>query len=186
MVGHSSVGTLARAGLPGQRDHQAVTKPRSPTTTGKIERFRRTLREEFLNHVAPFEAATAAHAIDAWGDAYNWQRPHQALDIAVPDSLFRPRSTSARRPRPHTTGRPVAAATLFENERKGDIALQLRTSAAVGRRRGAADNLRTSVGRACNTWHCYERTHRPRPRNVCRSRSGSAASRTPRDASLLA
>ncbi len=26
------------------------TKPRSPTTTGKIERFHRTLREELLSH----------------------------------------------------------------------------------------------------------------------------------------
>ncbi|MFC5219607.1 DDE-type integrase/transposase/recombinase [Streptomyces coerulescens] len=31
-----------------------LTKPRSPTTTGKIERFHKTLRREFLDHVAPF------------------------------------------------------------------------------------------------------------------------------------
>ncbi|MFF9705402.1 integrase core domain-containing protein [Streptomyces griseofuscus] len=44
---------------------QRLTKPRSPTTTGKIERFHRTLREEFLDHVAPFETLAAAQeAID--------------------------------------------------------------------------------------------------------------------------
>jgi transposase InsO family protein len=41
------------------------TKPRSPTTTGKIERFHRTLREEFLDQVAPFASQEAAQqAID--------------------------------------------------------------------------------------------------------------------------
>ena len=70
---------------------QRRTKPRSPTTTGKIERFHRTLREEFLNHVAPFESPSAAQeAVDAWVSGYNQQRPHQALDMATPASLFRP------------------------------------------------------------------------------------------------
>lgn len=68
-----------------------LTKPRSPTTTGKIERFHKTLREEFLDHVAPFESLTAAQeAIDGWVAGYNQQRPHQSLDMATPASLFRP------------------------------------------------------------------------------------------------
>ena len=71
--------------------NQRLTKPRSPTTTGKIERFHKTLREELLDHVAPFESLTAAQqAIDAWVHAYNHQRPHQALDMATPASRFRP------------------------------------------------------------------------------------------------
>ncbi|MFJ8962886.1 IS481 family transposase [Lentzea sp. NPDC102401] len=70
---------------------QRLTKPRSPTTTGKIERFHKTLREEFLDHVAPFESITAAQeAIDGWVAGYNQQRPHQSLDMATPASLFRP------------------------------------------------------------------------------------------------
>ncbi|MGW2326469.1 IS481 family transposase [Streptomyces sp. NPDC001700] len=70
---------------------QRLTKPRSPTTTGKIERFHRTLREEFLDHVVPFESLAAAQeAVDGWVHAYNHQRPHQALDMATPSSLFRP------------------------------------------------------------------------------------------------
>ena len=70
---------------------QRRTKPRSPTTTGKIERLHRTLREEFLDHVAPFESlAIAQEAIEGWVSAYNHQRPHQALDMAAPASLFRP------------------------------------------------------------------------------------------------
>ncbi|MCK9928859.1 IS481 family transposase [Frankia sp. Mgl5] len=70
---------------------QRLTKPRSPTTTGKIERFHKTLRAEFLDHVAPFASITVAQeAIDGWITSYNQQRPHQALDMAVPASLFRP------------------------------------------------------------------------------------------------
>ncbi|MEU3462947.1 IS481 family transposase [Streptomyces sp. NPDC006733] len=70
---------------------QRLTKPRSPTTTGKIERFHRTLREEFLDHTTPFASLAAAQeAIDGWVHAYNHQRPHQALDMVTPGSLFRP------------------------------------------------------------------------------------------------
>ena len=66
-------------------------KPRSPTTTGKIERFHKSLRAELLDHVSPFESLEAAQAaIDGWVHAYNHQRPHQALDMAVPASRFRP------------------------------------------------------------------------------------------------
>lgn len=51
----------------------------------------KTLREEFLDHVAPFESIAAAQeAVDAWVHAYNHQRPHPSLDMAVPASLFRP------------------------------------------------------------------------------------------------
>jgi transposase InsO family protein len=70
-------------------------KPRSPTTTGKIERFHKSLRAELLDHVAPFESLEAAQAaIDGWVHAYNHQRPHQALEMAVPASRFRPNGSA--------------------------------------------------------------------------------------------
>lgn len=78
------------------------TKPRSPTTTGKAERFHKTLREELLDQVAPFASQEAAQqAIDEWVAAYNRQRPHQSLDMAVPATLFRPNgpARTARRGR---------------------------------------------------------------------------------------
>jgi transposase InsO family protein len=68
-----------------------LTKRRSPTTTGKIERFHQTLRRELLDHVAPFaDLETAQAAIEAWVHGYNHSRPHQSLDMAVPADLFRP------------------------------------------------------------------------------------------------
>ncbi|CAM4395006.1 integrase core domain-containing protein [Nocardiopsis rhodophaea] len=70
---------------------QRLTKPRSPTTTGKIERFHKTLRREMLDHAGPFaDPAAAQAAIEAWVDAYNHTRPHQSLDMATPAQAFRP------------------------------------------------------------------------------------------------
>ncbi|MEU9737554.1 IS481 family transposase [Streptomyces sp. NPDC048002] len=71
-----------------------LTKPRSPTTTGKIERFHKSLRRELLDHVGPFaDHGTAQAAIDAWVYGYNHKRPHQALQMATPTSVFRPTET---------------------------------------------------------------------------------------------
>jgi hypothetical protein len=68
-----------------------LTKPRSPTTTGKIERFHQTLRRELLDGSAPFtDLASAQAAVDAWLEDYNRMRPHQSLDMAVPASRFVP------------------------------------------------------------------------------------------------
>ena len=67
------------------------TKVRSPTTTGKVERFHQTLRRELLEPAGPFASLEQAQkAIDAWVEVYNHQRPHQALAMAVPASRFRP------------------------------------------------------------------------------------------------
>jgi transposase InsO family protein len=73
-----------------------LTKPRTPTTTGKIERLHKTLRRELLDHCGPFADQSAAQvAIDAWVHAYNHARPHQSLDMATPATVFRPAPPTA-------------------------------------------------------------------------------------------
>ncbi|CQD18931.1 integrase catalytic subunit [Mycobacterium europaeum] len=68
-----------------------LTKPHSPTTTGKIERWHQTLRRELLDPAGPFvDLPSAQAAISAWVHTYNHARPHQSLDMATPASLFRP------------------------------------------------------------------------------------------------
>jgi transposase InsO family protein len=68
-----------------------LTKPRTPTTTGKIERWHKSLRRELLDAAGPFADLTAAQsAIDAWVHGYNHDRPHQSLRMAPPASAFRP------------------------------------------------------------------------------------------------
>lgn len=76
-------------------DH-ILTQPRSPTTTGKIERFHRSLRAEFLCSRVPFTNLTAAQeALDEWVVFYNTDRPHQALQMATPASRFTANPTEA-------------------------------------------------------------------------------------------
>jgi transposase InsO family protein len=65
-----------------------LTQPRSPTTTGKIERFHRALRTEFRTDRV-FKNLTHAQAeLDEWVIDYNTNRPHQALDMATPAQRF--------------------------------------------------------------------------------------------------
>jgi transposase InsO family protein len=65
-----------------------LTAPRSPTTTGKIERFHRTLRAEFDTARVFASLPAAQAALDEWVAEYNTARPHQALDDATPASRF--------------------------------------------------------------------------------------------------
>ena len=62
-----------------------LTAPRSPTTTGKIERFHQTLRRELLDDARPFTSLLEAQAaLDDWVRDYNAERPHQALEPRAP------------------------------------------------------------------------------------------------------
>lgn len=84
-----------------------LTKRRSPTTTGKIERFHQTLGRELLDETGAFESIEAAQAaIDEWLHAYNTVRPHQSLDMATPESLFRSRVTDPQLHPAADVGRP--------------------------------------------------------------------------------
>jgi transposase InsO family protein len=67
-----------------------LTKPRTPTTTGKVERFHLSLRREFLDEHPPFATvADAQAAVDQFRHQYNTDRPHQALEMAFPADRFR-------------------------------------------------------------------------------------------------
>jgi transposase InsO family protein len=75
------------------------TAPRTPTTTGKIERFHQSVRREWLDQALPFASIEAAQAeTDVFVEHYNTARPHQALDMAFPaDRFFIERSADQRR-----------------------------------------------------------------------------------------
>ncbi len=68
-----------------------LTKVRSPTTTGKIERLHQTLQDELRDVHGPFESMQALQAaLDAWREEYNTARPHQSLGMAFPASRSKP------------------------------------------------------------------------------------------------
>jgi transposase InsO family protein len=66
-----------------------LTAPRSPTTTGKVERWHKTLRREFLNGKVFADIDDAQAAIDAWVWTYNHDRPHQGIGMVAPWERFR-------------------------------------------------------------------------------------------------
>src|SRR4051812_50005485 len=77
-----------------------LTAPRSPTTTGKIERFHQTLQGELLDDAPPFASLLEAQAaLDDWVREYNADRPHQALDTkrpVTPAERFQPAGDEQR------------------------------------------------------------------------------------------
>jgi hypothetical protein len=66
-----------------------LTAPRSPTTTGKVERWHKTLRREFLDHKVFDSIADAQAQLDAWVRHYNLQRPHQSIGGVPPIERFK-------------------------------------------------------------------------------------------------
>jgi transposase InsO family protein len=68
-----------------------LTKPYSPTTTGKVERLHKTMRAEFFTpndrQFATVEELQAA--LDGWVDQYNTARPHQSCGGRPPIERFR-------------------------------------------------------------------------------------------------
>jgi transposase InsO family protein len=74
---------------------QRLTRPSSPTTTGKIERLHKSLQLELLDDHGPFESLeTLQAALDAWREEYNTDRPHQSLDMAFPATRFEPATST--------------------------------------------------------------------------------------------
>jgi transposase InsO family protein len=72
-----------------------LTQPRSPTTTGKIERFHRALRSEFDTARVFASLHTAQAELDEWVRYYNTERPHQAIGMTVPAERFEHRPVGA-------------------------------------------------------------------------------------------
>jgi transposase InsO family protein len=87
-------------------DH-ILTAPRSPTTTGKVERWHKTLRAEFLTGKVFASLDDAQVQLDRWVAQYNHERPHQSIGRIPPFERFK----LAERREP---GRPAKAAVGVE------------------------------------------------------------------------
>jgi transposase InsO family protein len=66
-----------------------LTAPRSPTTTGKIERWHKTLRREFLDGKVFTSITDAQDQLDTWVRHYNHERPHQSIGRMPPIERFK-------------------------------------------------------------------------------------------------
>jgi transposase InsO family protein len=85
-----------------------LTKPRSPTTTGKIERFHRALRTEFDTRQVFTSLPVAQGALDEWVAYYNTERPHRSLDMEPPSTRF-----------DHHQQRPASGISAAPSDRPG-------------------------------------------------------------------
>jgi transposase InsO family protein len=75
-----------------------LTAVRSPTTTGKVERFHRTLRDEFFSKHTFATIEEAQEALDSFVEDYNALRPHQSLGERTPAERFRLRAAEGPGP----------------------------------------------------------------------------------------
>ena len=63
-------------------------RPYHPQTQGKEERFHRTLRAEVLQGRTFADLGESQRRFDDWRPVYNFERPHEALDLSVPGSRY--------------------------------------------------------------------------------------------------
>ncbi len=71
-------------------------RPAHPQTQGKVERFHRTLQDELGDSLRQPSARQARALYGPFVDYYNWERPHEALNMRVPGAVYAP----SGRPRP--------------------------------------------------------------------------------------
>lgn len=64
-------------------------RPRHPQTQGKDERFHRSLKAEVLAGQSFVDLIHCQSAFNRWRPIYNRERPHEALDLAVPAEHYR-------------------------------------------------------------------------------------------------
>lgn len=65
-------------------------RPAHPQTQGKVERFHRTLEEEYKELLHVKENTQAERAWLRLRQDYNWSRPHEAIGMRMPGSRYTP------------------------------------------------------------------------------------------------
>jgi transposase InsO family protein len=113
-----------------------LTAPASPTTTGKVERFHKTMKREFLDGKIFASIAEAQEALDTWVHEYNQVREHQSLGNRPPAERFatahRERCEEPAPASPAPEARPVAPRLLRRVLVDGKVSL-LKFKYHVGR-----------------------------------------------------
>ncbi|MGI8922663.1 MAG: integrase core domain-containing protein [Fimbriimonadales bacterium] len=64
-------------------------RPYHPQTQGKVENFNGTLQRELGPALRQPTLEDAARISECFRSRYNWERPHEALDMRVPGSLYK-------------------------------------------------------------------------------------------------
>lgn len=64
------------------------SRPNHPQTLGKDERFHRTMRAEVVSRCIDRPISDCQKMFDQWRIIYNAERPHEALKMEVPSSIY--------------------------------------------------------------------------------------------------
>jgi hypothetical protein len=123
-----------------------LTAVRSPTTTGKIERFHKSLRLELLAGANFADIDDAQRAFDAWVDDYNTARPHQGIAMATPSERFDARTDHDRESSRVSSPEPTPTEVTPHVTVSGNISVTGQTF-NVGRRY-AGRTVTVDVGRS--------------------------------------
>ena len=73
------------------------SRPHHPQTQGKIERFWKTIKEEFLTKTTFRDLKDLQERVRLWVQYYNFQRQHQALDGHCPADVYYETASEVRR-----------------------------------------------------------------------------------------
>lgn len=131
-------------------------RPYHPQTQGKDERFHATLQREVLVPGVSWEHHDAVQgALDAWQPVYNYERPHEALDNAVPASRYEPS------PRPFPATLPAVCYDRGEIvrkvQRKGRISFRNRNILVSRAFTGEYVALREVGDGRYDVYYCHQR-----------------------------
>ena len=112
------------------------SRPYHPQTQGKLERFHRSLKAEVLQGKWFADSGELQRAFDHWRTVYNLERPHEALEMAVPASRYQPssRQYSGRVAPPERRGRDGQEGGY---QREAERGLSLKAGKAFRGERGA-------------------------------------------------
>lgn len=75
---------LVRLGI-----HVSYSQIKRPQTNGKIERFHQTLKKELLQYQHFWDIKDAQKHFDKWRIEYNFERPHEAINLNTPASRYK-------------------------------------------------------------------------------------------------
>jgi transposase InsO family protein len=126
-----------------------LTAPRSPTTTGKVERWHKTLRREFLDGKVFASIDDAQAQLDAWVRHYNHERPHQSIGRVPPIERFQLAEPGQLPAQPLTTVETSATAgpvTTRQVSSKGTIGFATVNYKAGARLAGQTVEVRCEGG----------------------------------------
>jgi transposase InsO family protein len=97
-------------------------RPLHPQTQGKDERFHRTLKAEVIQGRSFRDLKACQRQFDPWREVYNHERPHEALDLAVPSSRYEPSPRSFPEELPRWDYGPGDAVRIVQGD--GTISFQ--------------------------------------------------------------